>query len=290
MHAAQGVTADTCHALLSADTATRAVAYVGLTRGRHANTVHLYDTRAGEADHEHAETTPGQHTARRGTPGEAAAALRRILGRDDRATTITAAARDTDEDQLPEPVAELRRYHRTVTTRLRREHRIERHTAQDRSMHARMHASDRALVEVLAAATRHADRSFPCRGPRPTPARRALSAPYVVATLSAERYTPDLAEAIHTAAAYARPSTTSASPPHRSPADSASPSSPNGLPNHPAPRGAIVVVEDAATADPDAPRGRGHRPGPRPRPTPARRQRRARDRPTTPRRTRPALE
>ncbi|RIT15046.1 AAA family ATPase [Mycobacteroides abscessus] len=248
VHAAQGVTADTCHTLLSADSATRAYAYVGLTRGRHTNTVHLYDTRAGEGDHEHAETIPGQHTARRGTPGEAAAALRRVLGRNDHAATITAAAREADEDQLPQQVADLRRYHRTVTHRLRREHRTERHTAQDRSMHARMHASDHALVEVLGAARRHAD---PLALPRPRndPAAVALAAPYVVATLSTERYTPELAEAIIAAAAdtgrnLARISAT-AQPGQVSLAQLA-----KGIREHPAPAGAIVVVEDAATANP----------------------------------------
>ena len=53
----------------SAEAATRAIAYVGVTRGRHTNTVRLYDTRAGEADHEHADpTAAGVHAARRGTP------------------------------------------------------------------------------------------------------------------------------------------------------------------------------------------------------------------------------
>jgi conjugative relaxase-like TrwC/TraI family protein len=248
VHAAQGVTADTCHTLLSADSATRAVAYVGLTRGRHTNTVHLYDTRAGEGDHEHAETIPGQHTARRGAPGEAAAALRRVLGRNDHAATITAAAREADENQLPQPVAELRRYYRTVTRRLRREHRIERHTAEDRSMHARMHASDHALVEVLAAARRHAD---PLALPRPRtdPAAVALAAPYVVATMAAERYTPELAEAINAVAAATGRNLAriSATP---QPGQVSLTQLAKGIREHPAPEGVIVVVEDAATANP----------------------------------------
>lgn len=247
VHAAQGVTADTCHALLSADSATRAYAYVGLTRGRHVNTVHLYDTRAGEGDHEHAEAISGQHTARRGTPGDAAAALRRVLGRNDHAATITAAAREADEDQLPQQVAELRRFHRTVTNRLRREYRIERHTAQEHGMHARMHASDRALVEVLGAATRHAD-PLPLQLPTDAPPV-ALTAPYVVATMSAEHYTPELAEAINAAAAdtgrnLARISATP-QPGQVSLAQLA-----KGIHDHPAPPGAVVVVEDAATANP----------------------------------------
>jgi hypothetical protein len=247
VHAAQGVTADTCHTLLSADSATRAIAYVGLTRGRHANTVHLYDTRAGEGDHEHAETAPGQHTARRGTPGEAAAALRRVLGRSDHATTITDAAREADEGQLPQPVAELRRYHRTVTHRLRREHRTERDTAQERSMHARMHASDRALVEVLAAANRYGA-PLPSSGLRRDPVAVALSMPKVVTTLAAERYTPELVEAITTAAADAGRNLAriSATP---QPGQVSLAQLAKGLHDH-ATAGAVVVVEDAATANP----------------------------------------
>jgi conjugative relaxase-like TrwC/TraI family protein len=125
-HAAQGVTADTCHALLAADTATRSLGYVALTRGRHSNTVRLYTAAAGEGDHEHAETTAGRHTARRGPAAEAAALLRQVLGRDDRAATITAATAERDldaESRLPEPVAALHRHHRGVVARLRREHR-----------------------------------------------------------------------------------------------------------------------------------------------------------------------
>ncbi|OAN31245.1 MobF family relaxase [Mycolicibacterium iranicum] len=249
VHAAQGVTADTCHALLSAEAATRSIAYVGLTRGRQTNTVHLYDTRAGEGDHEHAEIVPGRHTARRGTPGEAAAALRSVLGRGERAATITAAARDADEDRLPEPVADLRRYHRTVSQRLRREHRIERHTAQDRSMHARMHASDRALVEVLGAARRHADPLALPRS-RTDPAAVALAAPYVVATMAAERYTPELADTVQQAAAstdraYIRVAATPSRPDQIRLGQLA-----ERLPDSPPPQGAVMVVEDAATANP----------------------------------------
>lgn len=248
VHAAQGVTADTCHTLLSAEAATRSITYVALTRGRTTNTVRLYDTRAGEADHEHAETIPGQHTARRGTPAEAAAALRSVLGRDDRAATITAAAHDADEDRLPEPVAELRRYHRTVTARLRREHRIDRYSAQDHSTHERAHASDRALVEVLAAATRHAD-PLPLPGPHPDPITAALAAPKVVATLAADHDEPELADTLHAAAVAAGrahiriPATPE--PGHLDLAQLAA-----RITDHPAPHGAVVVVEDATTADP----------------------------------------
>ena len=249
VHAAQGVTADTCHTLLSAEAATRSIAYVGLTRGRHTNTVRLYDTRAGEADHEHADpAAAGVHTARRGTPAQAATALRSVLGRDDRAATITAAAA-ADEDGLPDQVADLRRHHRTVTARLRREHRIDRHDAHDRSAHDRAHASDRALVEVLAATHRYGT-PLPSSQLRSDPVAVALSAPYVVTTLAADRYTPDLADTVRQAAAgtdrrYVQIAAAPSRPDQRRLDQFA-----ERLPAHPPSPGEVVVVEDAAAADP----------------------------------------
>lgn len=244
VHAAQGVTADTCHTLLSAEAATRSIAYVGLTRGRHTNTVRLYDTRAGEADHEHADPiATGVHTARRGTPAQAATALRSVLGRDDRAATITAAA--ADEDRLPDQVADLRRHHRTVTARLRREHRIDRHAAHDRSAHA----SDRALVEVLAATHRYGT-PLPSSQQRSDPVAVALSAPYVVTTLAADRYTPDLADTVRQAAAgtdrrYVQIAAAPSRPDQRRLDQFA-----ERLTAHPPSPREVVVVEDAAAADP----------------------------------------
>lgn len=251
VHAAQGVTADTCHTLLSAEAATRSIAYVGLTRGRHTNTVRLYDTRAGEADHEHADpVAAGVHTARRGTPAQAATALRSVLGRDDRAATITAAAAAAaEEDQLPDEVADLRRYHRTVTARLRREHRIDHHAAHDRSAQDRAHASDRALVEVLAATHRYGT-PLPSSQLRSDPVAVALSAPYVVTTLAADRYTPDTVDTVRQAAAGTD---------RRFVQIAAAPSRPDqrrldqfaeGLAAHPPSPREVVVVEDAAAADP----------------------------------------
>ena len=118
------------------------------------------------------------------------------------------------------------------------------------------HTSDRALVEVLAAAHRNGD---PLRlptplptPPQPDPVAVALSAPYVVTTVAAERYTPDLAEAIHIAATEA----------HRHHVCVPATPQPDRLSlNHvaeqiaihpPDQRGPVVVVEDAATANPDA--------------------------------------
>ncbi|WP_308212863.1 MobF family relaxase [Mycolicibacterium arenosum] len=130
-------------------------------------------------------------------------------------------------------------------------HVVDHATAQGEGVHAGMHASERALVEVLAASWRNAD---PLTLPRTRtdPAAVALSVPYVVATVAAERYTPDLAEAIHTAA-------TDASRHHVR--VSATPQPDRLSLNHlaeqitvhpPDKRGPVIVVEDAAAADPDA--------------------------------------
>ncbi|MGY4647676.1 MobF family relaxase [Mycobacterium sp. URHB0021] len=134
VHAAQGATADTAHTLLS-DTAHKALAYVGLTRGREANRAYLYTKDAGEADHAHAEPTPGVHMERRGTAREAAALLTHIVGRDTRAHTAAVAAADTDRALLPEPVQDLL------------EHR-DRTRAACRTAH-RHHLADRALAAEL---------------------------------------------------------------------------------------------------------------------------------------------
>jgi ATP-dependent exoDNAse (exonuclease V) alpha subunit len=47
VHSAQGVTADTSHAVLGGTT-TRALAYVAMTRGRQSNTAYLYQCTTGE--------------------------------------------------------------------------------------------------------------------------------------------------------------------------------------------------------------------------------------------------
>jgi hypothetical protein len=64
------------------------------------------------------------------------------------------------------------------------------------------HGSDRALVEVLAAAHRNGD-PLPLSAPQPKPVATALATPYVVTTLTADHDTPELDEAIAEAAAHA---------------------------------------------------------------------------------------
>lgn len=72
-----------------ADTTTRNLAYVAMTRGREVNEVYLYERTMGEADHQHRDdqATEGVHVAHRGTPAQAARMLRHVVGRDERAKT-----------------------------------------------------------------------------------------------------------------------------------------------------------------------------------------------------------
>ena len=108
VHSAQGVTADTTHAVLG-ETTTRSLLYVALTRGRDTNHAYLYERIAGETEHEHADPQPGVHVARRGTRAEAAHLVRQIIGtRDQQARTAhDIAAQTQDRAQLPKQVRSL---------------------------------------------------------------------------------------------------------------------------------------------------------------------------------------
>ncbi len=120
VHAAQGATAEHCHALLSPDTGHRANAYVAMTRGRATNTVYLYQRLGGEGDHEHAsQTVEGVHTPRRGDDEDAAAALLGLLNRDNTAHTVITTAENTPEEQLSPPVRVLLEQRKTALDKLR---------------------------------------------------------------------------------------------------------------------------------------------------------------------------
>jgi conjugative relaxase-like TrwC/TraI family protein len=108
VHSAQGVTAETTHAVLGEHTS-RALLYVALTRGREFNHAYLHERRAGETEHEHAEPVSGVHVARRGTSAEAAQLARAIIAnRDDQARTAhDVAAAVSDRGQLPDRVQSL---------------------------------------------------------------------------------------------------------------------------------------------------------------------------------------
>lgn len=148
VHAAQGATAEVTHAVLG-EGVNRAAAYVAMTRGRASNSVYLYDRVAGEGDHEHAEVTAGVHQARRGSSAQAAAMLRTVLGRDDRARTVLQTAADTDRALLPESVRELLDTHDRTVAGCRTAHRHHLgNEAVERELAAELPAL-RAAVELL---------------------------------------------------------------------------------------------------------------------------------------------
>jgi conjugative relaxase-like TrwC/TraI family protein len=107
VHSAQGVTADTAHAIVG-EGATRAMLYVGMTRGREHNHAYIYQRLTGEADHEHATPVArgAIHKLRRGDKYAAAHHFRAILARDDRPRTMHAEAERADRALLPHVVAQ----------------------------------------------------------------------------------------------------------------------------------------------------------------------------------------
>jgi hypothetical protein len=120
VHSAQGVTADSSYAILG-EGASRAMAYVAMTRGRHNNEAFLYQRFGQEADHEHTKpvSSPALHQLRRGNKYSAEHYFKQILHNDDRPRTMHAEAERTERDLLPEVVAEV----------------IERHEARRRARH-----------------------------------------------------------------------------------------------------------------------------------------------------------
>jgi conjugative relaxase-like TrwC/TraI family protein len=94
-----------CWSIMS-DRASRAMAYVGLTRGRDENHLAIYPAVTNEA-HQH-DTETGIHQIHRGTKHTAANSLHAILtANDDRARTMHTVAARTDRQLLPTIVAAL---------------------------------------------------------------------------------------------------------------------------------------------------------------------------------------
>ncbi|KPN46502.1 MobF family relaxase [Mycobacterium intracellulare] len=114
LHAAQGITVGNattqgaCFTVLS-DNASRAMAYVGMTRGKDENHAYIYQPITGEADHQHSHVASGAeiHTIRRGNKYAAAHYFRMILANDDRPRTMHAEAERTDRELLPPLVGAL---------------------------------------------------------------------------------------------------------------------------------------------------------------------------------------
>ncbi|WP_066917782.1 helicase C-terminal domain-containing protein [Mycobacterium interjectum] len=106
VHSAQGVTADTTHAVLGENTS-RALLYVAMTRGRDTNTAYLHERIAGENEHSKSD---GVRILRRGTAKEAAQRARTLIAnRDEQVHTAHQIAQDADASLLPEPVRSLLR-------------------------------------------------------------------------------------------------------------------------------------------------------------------------------------
>ena len=114
VHSAQGITvgstdtAGVCYAILG-EHATRAMAYVAMTRGKDENHAFIYQPITGEADHEHAGPVAGSdiHQLRRGNKHAAAHYFRTILAHDDRPRTMHAEAERTPAHLLPRVVADV---------------------------------------------------------------------------------------------------------------------------------------------------------------------------------------
>ena len=111
MASAQGMTVGRsnqygiCWTIVS-DRASRAMVYVGMTRGRDENHLAIYPAVTDEA-HQH-DTETGVHQMRRGTKHAAAHALHTILtANDERARTMHTVAAGTDRQLLPTIVAAL---------------------------------------------------------------------------------------------------------------------------------------------------------------------------------------
>ena len=115
VHSAQGVTADSCHAILG-EGASRAMLYVAMTRGRYNNEAFLYQKfrRRGRSRARKTGVWRQRSTLlRRGNKYSAAHHFRTILANDDRPRTMHAEAERTEPHLLPEVVADLLQRHDT---------------------------------------------------------------------------------------------------------------------------------------------------------------------------------
>jgi ATP-dependent exoDNAse (exonuclease V) alpha subunit len=85
VHTAQGVTADSTHAVLGEDT-TRSMLYVAMTRAREANTAYL-DERSTESEYGPTETG-APHVLNRGSSRQAGRLARAVIGTHDAVPVI----------------------------------------------------------------------------------------------------------------------------------------------------------------------------------------------------------
>jgi hypothetical protein len=145
VHSAQGVTADTTHAVLS-EAATRALFYVAISRGRDADTAYLYE-RPVEREYDH-QQSDGLQSAERGTSRDASRLARAIIANDSvRPVTAHAVAAQADGVALSDRVQGLLS-RRGGAVRRRR------------AIHTEWQAESRAFVDaVVQARARHANRT-----------------------------------------------------------------------------------------------------------------------------------
>ncbi|MDW5615128.1 MULTISPECIES: MobF family relaxase [Mycolicibacterium] len=94
VHSAQGVTADTSHAILGEAT-TRELLYVAMTRGRDSNTAHLYERIADTQERR------GHLPLARGDSAEAAQLVRSLIARDSLPRTAHEVASQADPAEIP---------------------------------------------------------------------------------------------------------------------------------------------------------------------------------------------
>jgi len=112
VHSAQGMTIGTatqpgeCWTILS-ERANRAMAYVGMTRGRDENHLAIYPACTNEAHQHHHGVDASIHNLNHGTKQAAAHYFRLILANDDRALTMHNVAGRTHREFLPTVVAAL---------------------------------------------------------------------------------------------------------------------------------------------------------------------------------------
>jgi hypothetical protein len=126
-------TAGVCWTILS-DRASRAMAYVGATRGRDENHLAIYPSVTNEV-HQHHGAGTGIYQIHRATKHAAAHALQMILtANDNRAATMHTIAARTDRELLPTIVAAL--MDRNDQRRAERAQAWRQHTAQTRARDA----------------------------------------------------------------------------------------------------------------------------------------------------------
>jgi hypothetical protein len=144
VHSAQGVTADTTHAVLGENT-TRSMLYVAMTRGRETNSAYTYE-RATEQEYG-LDPLPGAHVMDRGTAQRAGRLARAIIANHDQPITAHEVAAQTPSAALPERVRPI--HDRRAST-------LERRRATYQSWHADAQSFARAMTSTR---ERHNSRS-----------------------------------------------------------------------------------------------------------------------------------